>query len=957
MQNAEGPGDFFCLHPRMLMRSLAVISSVFFLVVVFVLFPARIVAADFMITFDPTIRVTHANLTLYDGNPMDPLAPPPGVSVRASELDTVDVSWTIEELQLRSDDVPLERGVYVLKRVNLETGGLDGGTAVRGQNYDVVHVGFSASATTTHIVSFDMSPLGAAETPSGTYQLEAVEEPEFKYVYDPDTDTTAELPFTDEDLGKFLARDADFAANVSADVRILGGFSFLQFDYIADGPPPCTEDCFSNVLFLPGIMGSRLYEDREQLWDGTDEQVRRLYLDESGASESEGVYAKNVIDVFTAAPVVNVPIYDSFLEDLAQKKADGTIENYAAVPYDWRLAIPGILENGKEESTGGVYYSRATSTPYIEQELRRLAADSRTGKVTVIGHSNGGLVAKALISRLGNEAPELIDRLILVGVPQIGTPKAIGALLHGFDTGIPFVLSDERARDFANTAPLIYQLLPDSDYYQNAGASITTPLVTFDAGSATQAYIDAYGIAVGNAEELHSFLAGEEGRAQPAYDDIASPAVGRESLLNAAEELKALIGSSWQAPAGITVHQIAGIGENTLAGITYKTVRECTHVVISFNRPICTSYEDRISYTPNEVVDGDGTVVVPSALAMSETDGVKRWWINLDQNNDDNDRRWFFRLNHKNILEVTELRDFIFSNLLEESSVALPAYISAEMPQLTADNRLRFILHSPLALSATDSSGNTINADVATIPGATYAEYGEVQVITVPSDSNPTMTLNGVAAGTFTLEIEEYEGNTLVDSATFAGVPSTEDTVATFSLTDGTLASAGNLAVDYDGDGAVDVELPAGGIVIYEDFVADEEEEAPSETPAPQTQSGGGGGGGGGNGPIVAIVAIATSTSTSTPETMIIATVTSSADIATTSPQEVHPKVIVAKIVTAPIVKPDISAQEAEADFAEPEVVQPQVAAAAEAVAWYDVVIDTFKQLFLNLYHWLKNWL
>ncbi|MEK7480173.1 MAG: hypothetical protein AAB665_02685, partial [Patescibacteria group bacterium] len=883
------------------------------------LIPFYASAQDIEITFEPSFQVEHAGFILYNGNPVDPSVFPDAVTVRSSELTSVDGEWVVEELLTWFRNVPQSRGVYILTRIDPDTFALEGGVPIRGENYDLVHVAFSESATSTHTFTFSLPFLGDAAIPSGTYMFFAAELPETKSVYDPATDTDTTSPYTDDDLAAWLADRSSqdtFGPDAYTEAAI--------FEYVNDGPPPCTEDCFSNVLFLPGIMGSKLYENGEQLWDGTDEQVRRLYLDEGGASESEGVYTKDVIDVFTAAPVINVPIYEAFLEDLAQKKADGAIEDYAAVPYDWRLSIPDILENGKEESPGEVYYSRATSTPYIEQELRRLAADSRTGKVTIIGHSNGGLVAKALISRLGNEAAELVDRLILVGVPQIGTPKAVGALLHGFDTGIPFVLSDERARDFANTAPLIYQLLPDSDYYQNAGASITTPLVTFDAGSATQAYIDAYGLAVGNAEELHSFLIGEEGRTQPAYDDIVSPAVGRESLLNAAEELKALIGSSWQAPAGITVHQIAGIGENTLAGITYKTVRECTNVVISFNRPICTTYEDRISYTPNEVVDGDGTVVVPSALAMSETDGVKRWWVNLDNYNKilGVPVPSVIRKNHKNLLEVQELRTFIFENLIEETSALLPENISSSGPALTNTHHLRFVLHSPLTLSATDSSGNTINADVATIPGATYAEYGEVQVITVPSDSNPTLTLNGIAAGTFALEVEEYKDGTLVDSATFMGVPSTANTVASLSFTDGTLASAGNLAIDYDGDGAVDVELPAGGDVMYEDFVA-EEEDVP-ETPASQSQSGGGGG----NGPIVATVATATLTSTSTPETMITATATSSAENATTSVsvQEAEPKVIVAKTVAADVVKPDTNTQEAESDIIETVVEQPQVA-------------------------------
>ena len=759
-----------------------------------------------------------------------------------------------------------------------------------------------------------------------------------KVVYDPETDTESEFPFTDNDMGLIFVPDDNTYAPVTLSDSV-------EFEYV-DDVDGCTEQCYSNVLFLPGIMGTRLYDNGEQLWDGNDEQVQRLYLDESGTSESEDIYAKGVIDVFTAAPV-DVAIYESFLGDLAEKKADGTIENYAAVPYDWRLAISDILENGKEESPGAVYYSRATSTPYIEQELRMLAADSRTGKVTIVAHSNGGLVAKALLSQLGAEASELVDRLILVGVPQIGTPKAVGALLHGFDTGIPFVLSDERARDFANTAPLIYQLLPDSDYYQNAGASITTPLVTFEAGAATQAYVDAYGIAVGNAEELHSFLIGEEGRTQPTYDDTASPAVGRESILNAAEELKELIGSSWLPPAGVTVHQIAGIGENTLAGITYKTVRECTNVVISSGRPICTSYEDRISYTPNEVIDGDGTVVVPSALAMSESENIKRWWINLDKNNDDNSRFWFFRLDHKNILEVTELRNFIFDNLLQGSTANLPAYISDELPQLTSDNRMRFILHSPLALSATDSSGNTISANVATISGATYAQYGDVQVITVPSGSNTTVSLNGISAGTFTLEVEEYDGGALVDSATFSGVPSGANTEATFTLPTGSLASAGDLVIDYDGDGTADVELPAGELVSYEELVTEENEDEDEEI---QNNSGGG--------TVVGLIVAqnaSTSPTTIAPETLIVLA-TSSEEVslpeevlATTSP--------IRKTVVAIVAKPVISPQEAELDIIELVVEQSQVAAAADAAAWYDVLINKVNEFFVDLYQWLKSWI
>jgi hypothetical protein len=31
----------------------------------------------------------------------------------------------------------------------------------------------------------------------------------------------------------------------------------------------------------------------------------------------------------------------------------------------------------------------------------------------------------------------LVDKVIFVAIPQLGTPQAVGALLHSYDQGIP----------------------------------------------------------------------------------------------------------------------------------------------------------------------------------------------------------------------------------------------------------------------------------------------------------------------------------------------------------------------------------------------------------------------------------------------------------------------------------------------------------------------------------------
>lgn len=556
----------------------------------------------------------------------------------------------------------------------------------------------------------------------------------------------------------------------------------------------------SSVLFLPGIMGSRLSENGEERWEPSSESdLEALYFSPDGQSQSANIEATEVIGTFDSpAPLPDTMIYQSFFSDLAQMETDGEIASYAAAPYDWRRSIPDVVSEGSIETT-----------------LRALAEHSYTGKVTIVAHSNGGLVAKALLNELGPEASTLVDKVILVGVPQLGTPQAVGALLHGYDSGLPFdwlplILSPERARDLARNMPMTYQLLPHADYYENAGTSISTPLVSFEDSQATSLFYGAYGETVSTSQEMRDFLLGAEGRDVPDYDDLGNPARVRTGRIADAEALMQSIGSSWVPPAGIEVHQIAGVGEETLAGIHYKTVKKCTIPLLVGGVLVCLKSETKLSYTPDEVLDGDGTVVTPSALLMSDgTGGVERWWINLKQNNDRNNRYGIFRLNHGTVFQVDELRRFVTDNLVTNNTQPFPVDVFDHAPTIVQDNQLRFYLHSPLDLSVTDKSGNVVDKNFAEIPNASFKRYGEVQVIHVPADAAPTVRLSGVADGSFTLDVEEYNGPEIVAHASFSGVPSLAETEATMEFPDGTVEGAGGLVVDYQGDGTADLVLDA----------------------------------------------------------------------------------------------------------------------------------------------------
>lgn len=591
---------------------------------------------------------------------------------------------------------------------------------------------------------------------------------------------------------------------------------------------PCAvRKCASNVLFIPGLEASRLYRPdyaggTDKLWEpASDADARDLFMDESGESVRHDIYAKGVVD--EAYGTLN--IYKSFLADLGEWKSSGVIADYGVAPYDWRVSLDDVLDYGNELSGGRIYYSgdlRATSTPYLIQELRRLAAGSQNGKVTIIAHSNGGLVAKALIKRLEDAHDPLlskIDSLIMVAVPQAGTPQAVGALLHGYDQALPtellssFGMSALTARTLAHDMPSGYNLLPSNDYF----TYVDDPVITISGDPLLAPWRSAYGSVIHSAERLRAFLTDSSRAVLPTTDALVAPPVANGALLARAEAEHVAL-DAWTPPSSMTIHEIAGWGEDTLATIRYYEGRKT--VCADQSASTCPYYTTAptLLYEPMEVVEGDGTVLVPSALWTSAST-TRKYWLNLRDYGASGPLHSNVNRKHADIFEVSELRTFI-RNVLTNATSTQYTFITATQPIADAsDERLRFVLHSPLNLSATDNLGNVVSSATSTITGARWKRYGEVQTLTVPKNIPITLALSGLAAGSFTLDMQEIDGrDAIVASSTLSAVPSATSTRATMILSDGTLKGASPLTVDYDGDGATDFSLrpKLGGDVVFD---------------------------------------------------------------------------------------------------------------------------------------------
>lgn len=623
---------------------------------------------------------------------------------------------------------------------------------------------------------------------------------------------------------------------------------------------PCAVpgSCVSNVMFLPGIEGSRLYEGvgcgksvEEKLWEpigestweilrgAGDAKVKDLSLDATGKSICSDIYTKEN-DIIDAVGGSN--IYASLVSEMDGLTSDGTIAAWKPVAYDWRLSLSDLLTNGTERD-GKIFYNEATSTPYIEQTLRVLANSSKTGKVTIIAHSNGGLLAKALLDRLGSETTKLVDRVVMVGVPQAGAPLGMGALLFGLNQGISSwgvpILHASVARAFSGNSPMAYHLLPSDTYFGSAAIDIAHPVIRFSGDAYTKEEA-AYDATITNTSELDDFLLAKDGgREKPREDNLREAEILNSVLIDYANSTHATL-DPWTPPEGIEIDQIAGWGVDTVGGVDFYSLPAGS---------IFLSRDPVRKYRPILIEDGDGTVPVPSALMMASSTIVKRYWVNLDSYR----IATSIKRTHADLFEIPQLQDLI-KNLLKSDSSTLPTYISTSQPApVTEGKKLTFFLHSPLTLELTDTSGHTTGLGVdgsmrQDISGSSYGEFGEVKYVTV-SEGQYKLTMHGLASGNFSLDLQESSGGVVTSVSTIANVPATASTLASLTITGG-VDTASPLVVDEYGDGKTFAVTPIpGAVVSYE-----------PPAPVPATAVAVSSSGGGGSGSIIFTLLATTST-------------------------------------------------------------------------------------------------
>lgn len=569
-----------------------------------------------------------------------------------------------------------------------------------------------------------------------------------------------------------------------------------------------TTTCCSSVLFLPGFMASDLYVQgpvfENQLWPPTSllqQDVDKLKLDSQGNPVTPGIYTKSIVE-----EAFGVNFYKSFADKMRSFVQAQVLGEWLPFPYDWRKDLSEIVNNFTLVKVGNNFENKK-----LIDEAVALAQRSPTGKITIIGHSNGGLVGKYLIRELVNQGKgNLVDQFIMVATPQLGTPKAIASLLHGDGQSIlmKLVLNNRSVRLLGMNMQSAHNLFPVSTYFQNSTSSV----IDFNPSIRNVFDYSLYNIpqTISSYDDLISFVTLLD-RGNMSGDPTDVPITLRADLLNNADlNVKNL--AQWVIPDAIKSHQLIGVGQQTISGIEYQSKEEMACVTRNglygcvkeyfWNRFLMSSF------------DGDGTVLSHSAQFLNGISNV--YFFDLfNANKNLLVGGW----RHDNILEHPSVSQLLEDIILLKEDNFLPPYISQTKPNMP-NSYQQISVHSPVSLSVLDANGNLVGRDITRqggdfvfiredIPNSRYIEIGDQKYINLPVGAPYTINLQGEGSGTFTLNIDQHE-DAVTTHKSFVDIPVTVLMKGQLDIDQDN--TVGSIAIDTEGDGVVDITFSSQNI-------------------------------------------------------------------------------------------------------------------------------------------------
>jgi hypothetical protein len=411
---------------------------------------------------------------------------------------------------------------------------------------------------------------------------------------------------------------------------------------------------------------------------------------------------------------------------------------------------------------------------------------------------------------LGKES--LVDTMISVAVPYLGTPEAILGLLHGDNQELlqGVLQENSTARSLGKNMAGVYGLLPSADYFRNVFA----PTVVFASSTIKGLNDGSYPKNIRSHTDQMSFMLDTaDARLDAAEEDIIQPLTANDLVMGMGNALHSRI-DPFVWPSHISRFGIGGWNAVTAEGVTYKEKDTCTAVLFRLK---C---DTTLSHAPNVTMMGDATVVSPSSSFNTGTHyslDLKKLSVSDTKN-----------LRHANIMEASTTQSLLASMVSRTiTTKVLPSGVVMGTPEYSSKKSLITVsTHSPVELHIYDSFGNhtgpvAMSAQLEdgfarsfdnAIPGSTYRIFGNPEdpesYVYLPNEGETySVVVRGLGMGVATLKIV-HEGSS-EGSVSYNNIPVTPFTVLKTSVTENPSDTV-PVVIDADGNGTADAEIVPG---------------------------------------------------------------------------------------------------------------------------------------------------
>jgi hypothetical protein len=545
--------------------------------------------------------------------------------------------------------------------------------------------------------------------------------------------------------GGELEHDMDLGSAVPNDLPI----------YMVVHDTSTEQDAKEPVIIVPGIMGTRLnrVSDGEEIWPNFLEMIRPVndsdvYLNELKLDDfGKEVVGKEMNPSAVVDVVATQTVYENLKDTFVQS---GYIigQNLFEIPYDWRLGL-------------------SSSTQQLDSAVQQAIQNSPTGQVNIVAHSMGGVLTKTYLSSATSTS--FLNKLVLLGSPMIGSPKAFKVLQEGDNMGFSIlfgsfdVLSQERVKEISQNMLGVYELLPSRRYVAVNGGYVEDFRST-DPKAAL------------NYDQTEQFM-------------LENPSDSRNPLLlDAAEGFhENLDNNPINAPS---VYNIVGCQNAQTIG-AFRI------------------YDDgKIDIT---ATNGDGTVPLTSAMNLA-SGYTENYFVRYDQTG----------IDHQDLV-VDDRTTALIASIIEGSAIFLPSGVSMAASDCSAAptdqgaTTIAVSTHSPVELHAYDAqnrhTGPVTNGDIELgIPGSSYEKLGENSFAFVPGGRQYRFVADSLAEGVFDMKVRSYAGSNLLDTTTYLNIPlASEQTMAELPVSGG--GELSRLQLDHDGNGSFETSIPPTAVL------------------------------------------------------------------------------------------------------------------------------------------------